>query len=347
MKVLKVLPLAIVTGLCVVADVPDASAQVEQPQSVVAPQVDRPILRAYVDGTLTFLTDRSDLGKYWIGLTCEVATDTLRRHLKIEQGGLVVGAAHEDSAAAKAGLKEHDVLVSANQVPLTDLGVLIREVQKVETGELKLDVIRDGEHLEVIVHPEERPQVQLTQSPVTGQLPSLPDGTPFRQFLMDQGDSRSWAFIGPGRLVPFGNQLIAPNTATLPPGVSVAITREGGKPAKIHVKRGQEAWEINETELDQLPVELRAPVGAMINQQSLRVFSMPNWGPTQTLPGTPYRTYTQQLPAYPAVPTAPGVVPGVIPHTPQTLVVPRNELQQLRDAIRKLTEKVDALEKRE
>jgi hypothetical protein len=69
--------------------------------------------------------------------------------------------------------------------------------------------------------------------------------------------------------------------ANMPNGVSVSVHKEGGKPARITVKRGDETWEVvgdDPESLNKLPKELRPFVEQMLDGGSPfdMNFPMPN-----------------------------------------------------------------------
>lgn len=200
------------------------------------------------------------LGRFWIGLNCANVSDTLRSHLNLEEGhGLLVVEAYEDTPAQKAGLQQHDVIVKAGDQPLKSVKDLIDAVQKAETSELKLKVFRRGESIDVSVTPVERPEDQrgLKMRVLKGHGPG------------GAGAEGRFLFVEPGVVLPqpehrlqLRNLVVRPN---LPPGVSVTITRKGNERAKIHVERGDKSWDIDESEIDQLPEDLRPHVRGMLN----------------------------------------------------------------------------------
>lgn len=99
-------------------------------------------------------TAQADPGKYWVGLHCVDAGEALRQQLGLEEGvGLIVESVTDEAPAKKAGIQEHDVLLSV-QLPSDDLNAepktlkgvlaLIENVQKAETKPLKLTWLRRG-----------------------------------------------------------------------------------------------------------------------------------------------------------------------------------------------------------
>lgn len=99
------------------------------------------------------------VGKYMIGVNCEPVPPALRSHLKLEEGtGLVVQSIVEDSAAAAAGVREFDILMSVNGQPLTTTEQLVEAVQKAGESEAALELvgIREGSEMSFSVTPAER-----------------------------------------------------------------------------------------------------------------------------------------------------------------------------------------------
>lgn len=182
-----------------------------------------------------------DDGKYWLGVECREAQPELKSQLGLDDEGLVAVHIADDSPAAKAGLKRHDVIVSAGDNKLKRLSDLIKAVNAADGKEISLKIIRAGKEQTISVMPAERPKENL-------------------QFIARPGPS----FVFPG-----GSPL-----PELPDNVSVSIMRKGKEPAKITVKRGEEKWEISDQELNKLPDDLRSQVQRMLGAGSMP-FPMP------------------------------------------------------------------------
>jgi hypothetical protein len=200
------------------------------------------------------------LGKYWLGVECRVAQPELKAQLDLKDGeGLVVVHVADDGPAAKAGLKRHDVIVSAGDDKLKRLSDLIKAVNAAEGKAVSLKIIRAGKEQTISVTPAERPR----------------------------DDSQIIARPGPGFMWPGGGP-----PADLPDNVSVSIVRKGKEPAKITVTRGEDKWEISDQELNKLPDDLRPQVQRMLgagsmpfpipggfNMPGVRIEGMPMGGP--------------------------------------------------------------------
>ena len=98
-------------------------------------------------------------GKFWIGVECREAQPDLRAQLGLDDGqGLVVVHVAEDSPAAKAGVKQHDVVVSAGDAKLGRPQDLVKAVDATDGKELALKIYRSGKEKTVQIAPGERPK---------------------------------------------------------------------------------------------------------------------------------------------------------------------------------------------
>ncbi|HEY2883539.1 MAG TPA: PDZ domain-containing protein [Pirellulales bacterium] len=171
--------------------------------------------------------------KYWLGVECRDVPPELQSQLGLKEGeGLIVMQIVQDSPAAKAGLKQHDIILSAGETKLAHPPELIKAVNASNGKELSLKIIRAGKEQTLAASPAERPQLNLSVI----------------------------ARPNPGILLPRG----AGQPLQLPKNVSVSVSRQGSQPAKILVSRGDEKWELNEHELDKLPEDLRPFVQGML-----------------------------------------------------------------------------------
>src|SRR5262249_13601414 len=121
----------------------------------------------------------------------------------------------------KAGIKQHDVIVAAGQggTPhrLGSVADLIKGMDQSEGKDVvPLKIIRAGKEQTVDGAPAQRPEP-----------------TPARVFMQ------------PGQGYLYAGNMKAP---LLPDNVSVTIMRQGNKPAKITVSRGDEKWELTDGE---------------------------------------------------------------------------------------------------
>jgi hypothetical protein len=279
---------------------------------------------------LSFLADQRESGKYWIGVECREAQPELRAQLGLKDDeGLVVVHVAEDGPAAKAGLKQHDVIVSAGDTKLNHPPDLVKAVNSADGKELSLKIIRTGKEQTLAVTPAERPQT----------------------------DSHIIARPGAGFLWPGGGPPVE-----LPDNVSVTIVRQGKQPAKITVTRGDDKWEVDDKDLGKLPEDLRPLVERMVGvgpaafpfpggfnmpgMPGMRIEGMQMGGPPGMNPpprdgNPPHRDGENGPPSsggeYPGGPHAPMMQPGqILPELMQRLDRLDRRLEMLQDELRRM-----------
>jgi hypothetical protein len=254
-----------------------------------------------------------ELPKHWIGIVGSPVTPELRAQIDLPEGqGLLVRQVVPDSPAAKAGLKNFDILLRANDTDLADMGDLMELVRTEgqRGGKITLEVLRHGKRETLWITPEARPEK------VAGVEPGMPGeggqgwgfGAPgpgqedaFRFFEKRFGEA------GPGR--PFQFRVFGPGTVLngrvmnldqMPSGLSVSIQKQDNQPAQITVKRGDETWNIvgdDPGSLEQLPDDVRPFV------EQLLAGSGPMRIPLPAMPNI-------EIPNMPVPPVAPGAPGG-------------------------------------
>lgn len=231
-----------------------------------------------------------ETGKYWIGVECREAPPELMSQLGLKEGeGLVVVHVADDSPAVKVGLKQHDLILSSGDVKLKRPQELIKAVNAAEGKEISLKIMRGGKEQTVAVTPAER----------------------------SQDNWRVFARPGTGMMFPGGGQ-----PPKIPDNVTISIVRQGSKPAKITVSRGDEKWEVTSDSLDKLPEELRPIVQGMDggNPMTIRFPGAAGMSPLHLdmpSPGGPGINAIQELLGQ----QGPGAGPGPGPNGPP----PRND----------------------
>ena len=97
---------------------------------------------------------------FYSGTTLGVTTNSLSDQLQEyfgTKGGLLVTSVTEDSAAAAAGVKAGDVIVSVNGQPVDDPFELRREIQRLDSGaEFTLEIVRERKTMTLKGKMEER-----------------------------------------------------------------------------------------------------------------------------------------------------------------------------------------------
>jgi membrane-associated protease RseP (regulator of RpoE activity) len=220
------------------------------------------------DGQDLFVAAQPAARNYWVGLITDPADDTLRAHLGIDEGGLVVREPVKDGPAAKAGVEVHDVIVVVGDKPMKEVGDLIQVIDKSEGKELKFVIIRKGQKMNVTVMPAKPPER------VAG-LRVAPFG--------DKEALQKWVQQFHGQVVPGGAgqfqfQLVQPGVvagfgfgaaAKLPDDVTITIVRKGSEKAKITVQKGESKYEVTEDKIGDLPEDLRGHVKRMLGDVSM------------------------------------------------------------------------------
>ena len=275
---MKKSPLTLLAAVSAVVSATTAGFVTAQDTSQLPPIIDRPIgeprpvrpVPKRVEGlrNMILLNDKSgvkavtriELGKYWIGLNCADVSPALRSQLKLKKGiGLLVVNAFEGSPSQKAGLKQHDIVVKADDKDIGAVGQLIDAVQKAGDSELKLEIIREGQRQTITVKSAERPKAQH------GQAFYLPQAGGEHRLLFRTPEG-AFTFVEPG--IVLDTRLDRRQASTigppLPAGVSVTIIRKAGEPPSIHVEKDDKTWDITPDKINELPEELRPHVQAML-----------------------------------------------------------------------------------
>jgi hypothetical protein len=206
-------------------------------------------------------------------------TPEVRAQIDIpENQGLLVRQVVPDSPASKAGLKEFDILLRANDGDLHEMRDLVDLVKTAgdQNAQITLEVLRHGKRETVYITPETRPEK------ISGlQMPGTPEGMTFGQagpgqgvpedvlkFFEQRGGGREggpFAFrsFGPGMELRHHGGM-----GNLPNGISVSIQKPEDGPAHITVQRGDETWNVvgdDPGSLEQLPEDVRPFVENMLH----------------------------------------------------------------------------------
>ena len=81
-----------------------------------------------------------------LGVTTQSLTPELEEYFGAKNGGALVSSVQQNSAAAKAGIKPGDVIVSIDGRQVTDANDLMRELRALK-GEITIQVLRDRKEL--------------------------------------------------------------------------------------------------------------------------------------------------------------------------------------------------------
>jgi hypothetical protein len=240
--------------------------------------------------------DRPVAPKHWIGLTGGPLTPELRAHVDLpDDQGILVHEIVPNSPAVKAGLKQFDILLRANDKQLHAMPDLVDVVRTAgeKQSQITLEVLRKGQRQSLTVKPEERP-ADLALAPRAGtggwtrEVPNLENIPQLRQFMerFGAGDGLPLEFrqFGPGVVVGEGG---AGGIANMPNGLSISVQKQNDQPARITVKRGDQTWEVigdDPESLQQLPADSRPFVEQMLHGGDNRMFNFRVDGPGDNLP---------------------------------------------------------------
>ena len=85
-------------------------------------------------------------GRGRLGVTVQSLTDELEEFFGAKNGGALVSSVSKESAAAKAGIKAGDVIVSINGKAVSDTGDLMDALEDI-TGDATIVVLRDKKEM--------------------------------------------------------------------------------------------------------------------------------------------------------------------------------------------------------
>lgn len=226
----------------------------------------------------TAVVDEPAQPTYWIGIRGRSINDpVLRTQFQLaEDTGVVIEEVITDSPAAKAGLRQHDIILRANDEGVQGMEDLSELVTSGADKPIELRIIRLGQEETIIVTPEVRPEglaQETTGLPGFGQLT---DDDAMRQLMQRmpglQNLPGGMRMFGPGVIIN-GQRM---DLNRLPNGVSVTIERSNDGPAKITVKQGDKTWNVvgdDAESLEQLPEEVRGYVEQLLGGGMLGEFN--------------------------------------------------------------------------
>ena len=243
--------------------------------------------------------DQSENAKYWLGIRFKGIDESLRAHLDLPDGvGMQVVGVFDDSPAAMAGIKEHDIVLEINGRPLNDAQKLVQWVEDSGGEEMSIKLLRSGKEKTLNVKPDTHPA--QTGSDVIERdevIHWLEEGVDPEKILRHPIGVR---LFNRGLVLPPGERMPGPR---LPKGMSVTVHREGDKPAKITVKKGDEEWDVTEGELDELPKDVRTLVEPLVMAAPVRIRLDGRRPAGQPFPGAPPQPAAAPRPPFPPADT--------------------------------------------
>ncbi|WP_406700743.1 PDZ domain-containing protein [Singulisphaera sp. Ch08] len=111
--------------------------------------------------------------QYQLGVQVATLDETLRSQLKVpDREGLLVSVVETGSAAEKAGLKKHDILLAVGEQPLRSPEDLVNQIQNSDGKALNFKLLRAGKIITLEVAPALKPDTE-TDSPDLDNAPSV------------------------------------------------------------------------------------------------------------------------------------------------------------------------------
>ncbi|HEX3535791.1 MAG TPA: Do family serine endopeptidase, partial [Stellaceae bacterium] len=122
---------------------------------------------------ITQLREHGHVVRGWLGVAIQSITPAIAKSLGLnpdEPGGALVATVTANSPAAKAGLKQGDVILSANGEPIKNVNDLPRRVAMMQPGQkLELGLRRGGKDVKLEAQVGEMPEKEQAQAASTGQ----------------------------------------------------------------------------------------------------------------------------------------------------------------------------------
>ncbi|MFI4874889.1 MAG: PDZ domain-containing protein [Blastopirellula sp. JB062] len=188
-------------------------------------------------------------GRYWIGakMTAEMPPLLLRHLPQLAEKGVFVEDVFQGSPAADAGLEAQDVLLELNGQPMVDARKLVEAVRQGEGETLKLVVLQKGKERSLEVTPRKMTPADLAELQKAQLMQRMPQG--------QLNDAMRMRFFGPGQVMPHAKRL--PDEMTTGQNVKIQIEHRGNEPAKLHIEKDGDSYDITADQIDQLPDDVR------------------------------------------------------------------------------------------
>ena len=271
---------------------------------------------------------------YWLGIIAIPLDEAMKSQLNLDER-LIVQNIMPESPAAKAGVKVHDILLAFGGTEIHRMDDLTKAVRENGDKEAAVTILRGGKKDTVRVKPEQRP--------AGSQWIDIGIGPEAKKYegLMRQWLGRDLSFPLPDgsmRMQFFGPGFIDDLKAKFPDNLSISITKQGGEPAKIVVKRGDDQWEVTDETLDKLPEDVRSHVEGFLGRRHLSIWTIPHDGKQLQLHLDTRRVKPEEA--------APGKRPRAEARDPVGEI--RRQLEELRKEVDKLKQgsaKEDAAKK--
>ena len=195
--------------------------------------------------------EKAEAKRYWVGLQLMPVPEILRKHVEaLQNGAATVAGIGADSPAAKSGFQLGDHILKAGDERITSPDQLVELLRDNQGDKVRMEVLRGTEKQTLEVTPAEPPK-DGRWTPL-GRLGQAPDAARFR-------------FFGPGQMMPPGTRLQM-MAEDLPQNVTIRVEQKGDEPARIHIERDGQTWDVTENEIDELPEDLQKLAKQYVNQ---------------------------------------------------------------------------------
>ena len=259
----SILGIVVLTGLCVAVAVaePPPAANVAGPNGGMF---------------YTAMVDLPEPSEYVLGVHCAPVDPVLRSQLSLpEKQGVVMLSIVPDSPAAKAGIKQYDILLGADGKLFKTRVDLVAAVEAAKESTMKIELLRGGKRQTIEVAPVKRQTFESEAAEQSAQPHTIAvaqaDTVIMRKWIegmmpkQNGGPPRenvTFRVFRPATIV--AQNVIVPKP--MPANMSIKIHKIGEEPAKIEVHRGKEEWKLTEKDLYKLPEDVRPFVEQMFGR---------------------------------------------------------------------------------
>src|SRR5262249_12572703 len=136
-------------------------------------------------------------GRGRLGIYPQELTEQLRQYFGVEKGrGVLVSSVIENTPASKVGLKAGDCICEVKGAPIGSIGELGKELAKVDSGEVRIVVVREHQRIELRPQLEPRSENQFNWG---YEGPGSWDTESFGNFDFEPSDFQ--VYVNPANLV--------------------------------------------------------------------------------------------------------------------------------------------------
>ena len=174
---------------------------------------------------MTALINQGKVIRPWVGIGLQDLSPELITSFKLEgKDGALIGQVYEGSPAEKAGLKVGDIIIEIDGVKIKNSQDVVHEVLKKQVGQkVKMDLIREGKKVEILV--------------TTGEMPSEPT-----EQKTEQPEKKEWFGLHITSVTPeMAAQLGLKSTE----GVVVETVDGGSVAQEVGLRKGDAILEVN------------------------------------------------------------------------------------------------------